>query len=155
MSRPGVLSLQVIARTTALVAILLGFMPFSGATALAVAGGDFPDGLTFGGMQRSYLVHVPPALEQPTGLVINLHGAGMTAAAQVDHEAGWLLECWRDVHQIAALHSPPNVSPCGKVAAGNRHRGARHLTAQKTPAGWLPVPSSARLPRTQYPSVAG
>ena len=82
MSRPGVLSLQVIARTTALVAILLGFVPFSGATALAVAGGDFPDGLTFGGIQRSYLVHVPPALEQPTGLVINLHGAGMTAAAQ-------------------------------------------------------------------------
>ena len=83
MSRPGVLSLQVIARTTAIVAVaLLGFLPFSGATASAVPRGDFPDGLTFGGLQRSYLVHVPPGLEQPTGLVINLHGAGMTAGAQ-------------------------------------------------------------------------
>ena len=82
MSRPGVLSLQVIARTTALVAVLLGFVSFSGATASAVPAGDFPDGLAFGGLQRSYLVHVPPGLEQPAGLVINLPGAGMTAAAQ-------------------------------------------------------------------------
>jgi len=74
--------LQVIARTTALVAVLLGFVSFSGATASAVPAGDFPDGLAFGGLQRSYLVHVPPGLEQPAGLVINLHGAGMTAAAQ-------------------------------------------------------------------------
>jgi polyhydroxybutyrate depolymerase len=82
MSRSGVLSLQVIARTTALVAVLLAFVSFSGATASAVPAGDFPDGLAFGGLQRSYLVHVPPGLEQPAGLVINLPGAGMTAAAQ-------------------------------------------------------------------------
>ena len=82
MSQPGVLNLRVIGRMTALVAVLLGFLVFSGVRASAVPGGDFPDGLTFGGLQRNYLVHVPPGLEQPTGLVINLHGAGMTGGAQ-------------------------------------------------------------------------
>jgi polyhydroxybutyrate depolymerase len=33
-------------------------------------------------MPRTYLVHVPPGGAQPAGLVINLHGAGMTGAAQ-------------------------------------------------------------------------
>ena len=37
--------------------------------------------LTFGGLQRSYVLHVPPA-SPPVGLVINLHGSGMTGAAQ-------------------------------------------------------------------------
>ncbi|HEX9833436.1 MAG TPA: PHB depolymerase family esterase [Mycobacterium sp.] len=82
MSRQGPLNLQVIGRTTALMVVLLGFFVFNGARSSAVPGGDFPDGLTFGGLQRSYLVHVPPGLEQPNGLVINLHGAGMTPAAQ-------------------------------------------------------------------------
>jgi polyhydroxybutyrate depolymerase len=74
--------LRVIGRTTALVTVFLGFLAFSGVRASAVPGGDFPDGLAFGGLRRSYLVHVPPGLEQPTGLVLNLHGAGMTGSAQ-------------------------------------------------------------------------
>lgn len=82
MSRPGMLSVNAIVRTTAVIAVLLGFVFSGGARAAAVPGGDFPAGLTFGGLQRSYLVHVPPGLEQPNGLVINLHGAGMTAGAQ-------------------------------------------------------------------------
>jgi polyhydroxybutyrate depolymerase len=82
MSQPGVLNLRVIGRMTALVTLLLGFLAFSGARASALPGGDFPDGLAFGGLQRSYLVHIPPGLEQPTGLGINLHGAGMTGSAQ-------------------------------------------------------------------------
>ncbi len=82
MSRPGVLQVRVIGRVSALLVVLLGFLAFSGARASAVPGGDFPDALTFGGLQRSYFVHVPPGLEQPTGLVINLHGAGMTGPAQ-------------------------------------------------------------------------
>ncbi len=36
--------------------------------------------LTFGGLQRAYLLHVPPGA--PTGLVINLHGAGMNGPQQ-------------------------------------------------------------------------
>jgi len=75
--------LRLIGRTTApLAAVLLALVMFSGAHASAVPAGDFPDGLNFGGLQRNYLVHVPPGIEQPTGLVINLHGAGMTAGAQ-------------------------------------------------------------------------
>jgi polyhydroxybutyrate depolymerase len=82
MSQPGVLNLRMIGRTTALVAVVLGFVAFGGARASAVPAGDFPDGLTFGGLQRNYLVHAPAGLEQPAGLVINLHGAGMTGGAQ-------------------------------------------------------------------------
>lgn len=82
MSQPGVLNLRVIGRTTALVAVVLGFLAFSGVRAAAVPVGDFPDGLTFGGLQRNYLVHAPAGLAQPNGLVINLHGAGMTGGAQ-------------------------------------------------------------------------
>lgn len=75
--------MRLIGRTTALLAtVLLALLMFSGAHASAVPAGDFPDGLNFGGLQRNYLVHVPPGIEQPTGLVINLHGAGMTAGAQ-------------------------------------------------------------------------
>ncbi|BBZ17834.1 esterase [Mycolicibacterium gadium] len=75
--------MRLIGRTTALLAaVLLALLMFSGAHAAAVPAGDFPAGLNFGGLQRNYLVHVPPGLEQPTGLVINLHGAGMTGGAQ-------------------------------------------------------------------------
>lgn len=41
---------------------------------------DPPGALTFGGLQRTYVLHVPPG--QPSGLVINLHGAGQTGAVQ-------------------------------------------------------------------------
>jgi len=62
-------------------------------TALLVAGGlagapasanpvDPPGTVTFGGLQRTYLLHVPPGLRQPAGLVINLHGAGMNGPQQ-------------------------------------------------------------------------
>ncbi|MDX1888837.1 PHB depolymerase family esterase [Mycolicibacterium sp. 050158] len=38
--------------------------------------------LSFGGLQRTYLVHAPAGNDQPAGLVINLHGAGATGQAQ-------------------------------------------------------------------------
>ncbi|WP_059021451.1 PHB depolymerase family esterase [Mycobacterium sp. M26] len=71
----------MIARTTALVAALF----VSAAVAVAPASaapGDPPGALTFGGLQRTYVLHVPPGLTQPAGLVINLHGAGQTGAVQ-------------------------------------------------------------------------
>ena len=75
--------MRLIGRTATLVAaVILGLLGFSGAHAAAVPAGDFPDRLNFGGLQRNYLVHVPPGLQQPTGLVINLHGAGMTGGSQ-------------------------------------------------------------------------
>ncbi len=43
---------------------------------------DPPGVLTIGGLPRTYVLHVPPGLQRPAGLVINLHGAGMTGADQ-------------------------------------------------------------------------
>ncbi len=69
------------------------FMRLSALAAALVIGGiaaapvsadpiDPPGMLTFGGLQRSYVVHAPggPA----NGLVINLHGAGMSGQQQAD-----------------------------------------------------------------------
>ncbi|MFG1929155.1 alpha/beta hydrolase family esterase [Mycobacterium sp. NPDC048908] len=42
--------------------------------------GDAPGELVIGGLPRTYQLHVPPG--QPTGLVINLHGAGQTGGEQ-------------------------------------------------------------------------
>lgn len=65
-------------RTAALLAALLLAGP---AVAPAAAAPEDPPGmLTIGGLQRSYLLHVPPG--PPSGVVINLHGAGMTGAQQ-------------------------------------------------------------------------
>ena len=54
-----------------------------GGSASAPASADAPDPpgtLTFGGLQRNYVLHVPPG--PPAGLVINLHGAGMSGQDQ-------------------------------------------------------------------------
>jgi polyhydroxybutyrate depolymerase len=71
-----------IALIPVVVAVLLCFATYSGARASALPSGDFPDGLTFGGLQRTYQVHVPAGLDHPAGLVINLHGAGATGSGQ-------------------------------------------------------------------------
>ncbi|MCT7661144.1 alpha/beta hydrolase family esterase [Mycobacterium deserti] len=66
---------------TAVAAVLLGLIQFGGgAQVAAFPGGDLPGELVVNGLPRTYLVHAPP--QQPTGLVINMHGAGMTGAAQ-------------------------------------------------------------------------
>jgi polyhydroxybutyrate depolymerase len=36
----------------------------------------------FGGLARTYTLHVPAGVEHPSGLVVNLHAAGATGAAQ-------------------------------------------------------------------------
>ena len=71
-----------IALIPVVVAVLLCFATYSGGRASALPSGDFPDGLTFGGLQRTYQVHVPAGLDHPAGLVINLHGAGATGSGQ-------------------------------------------------------------------------
>jgi polyhydroxybutyrate depolymerase len=67
---------------TAVVAALLSFLPFVGARASALPGGDVPGELISGGLPRTYGVHVPAGLDHPAGLVINLHGAGATGNGQ-------------------------------------------------------------------------
>lgn len=64
-------------RTAALVSAALILAGTAPAAADPV---DPPGMLTFGGLQRTYLVHAGTG--QPSGLVINLHGAGMTGAQQ-------------------------------------------------------------------------
>jgi polyhydroxybutyrate depolymerase len=66
----------VVVATVALILALLG-----GGPASALPGGDVPQQLSFGGEQRSFLVHVPPG--PANGLVLNLHGAGMNGASQM------------------------------------------------------------------------
>jgi len=43
---------------------------------------DMSGALVFGAQARTYQVHVPPGVDRPRGLVINMHGAGMTAGEQ-------------------------------------------------------------------------
>lgn len=66
----------------AVVASLLGLGLHHGAKASAVGAVDTGGVLPFGGLDRTYLLHVPADVERPTGLVINLHGAGETGAKQ-------------------------------------------------------------------------
>lgn len=73
--------MPVTVRITALLASLLVVGALAGAPASANPG-DPPGALTFGGLQRTYVLHVPPGLDHPAGLVINLHGAGQSGAEQ-------------------------------------------------------------------------
>src|SRR5262245_13848404 len=76
------LNVNAIGRMTAVVAVLLSFVAYGGARASAIPGGDIAGALTLGGLDRTYQVHVPAGLDHPSGLVINLHGAGMTGGGQ-------------------------------------------------------------------------
>jgi polyhydroxybutyrate depolymerase len=51
-----------------------------GARCASAAPDDPSATLDFGGLSRTYMVHVPPG--HPTGLVMNLHGGGSTGAQQ-------------------------------------------------------------------------
>ncbi|MCV7017624.1 alpha/beta hydrolase family esterase [Mycolicibacterium aichiense] len=67
-------------RRTALLAAL--FLLFAVPAEHASATGDPPGALTFGGVQRTYVLHVPDGLAHPNGLVINLHGGSQTGRKQ-------------------------------------------------------------------------
>jgi polyhydroxybutyrate depolymerase len=66
---------NVFARLSVVVTVVASFLLWPAATASAQA-------LTFGGLQRTYLVHAPAGNDHPSGLVINLHGAGADGGAQ-------------------------------------------------------------------------
>lgn len=74
--------MTVTLRMTASLAILLLLGACGGARASAFPGGDAAGALMVGGLNRTYLVHAPAGLDRPNGLVLNLHGAGMTGGAQ-------------------------------------------------------------------------
>jgi polyhydroxybutyrate depolymerase len=66
---------NVFARLSAVLAVVASLLVLPAATASA-------QDLTFGGIQRTYLVHAPAGNDHPSGLVINLHGAGANGGAQ-------------------------------------------------------------------------
>lgn len=67
---------------TALSCALLCCAAYGGARASASPGGNSRGELAFGGVQRTYQLHVPAGLDRPAGLVLNLHGAGLTGSEQ-------------------------------------------------------------------------
>lgn len=75
---------MVIKRLTAAAATFAAALVVSGSTASPAWADplDPPGMLTFGGLQRTYLVHTPAGTAQARGLVINLHGAGMNGSQQ-------------------------------------------------------------------------
>lgn len=69
-------------RSALVLAVLCMLVGFGAGRAAAFPGGDAAGALTVGGLNRTYQVHAPPGLNNPAGLVLNLHGAGMTGQAQ-------------------------------------------------------------------------
>lgn len=62
-----------------LAAVMAGVLSVPPASANPV---DPPGVLTFGGVPRTFVLHVPPGLTNPAGLVISLHGSGQNGAQQ-------------------------------------------------------------------------
>lgn len=69
-------------RATAVLTALVCLVVLGGQRAAAFPGGDAAGALMIGGMNRTYQVHAPAGIDRPAGLVLNLHGAGMTGQAQ-------------------------------------------------------------------------
>ncbi|BBY65756.1 extracellular catalytic domain type 1 short-chain-length polyhydroxyalkanoate depolymerase [Mycolicibacterium helvum] len=67
-------------RVIALVVALL--LLFTLPATQAPASPDPPGALMFGGLKRTYLLHVPAGLEHPKALVLNLHGGSQTGRKQ-------------------------------------------------------------------------
>jgi polyhydroxybutyrate depolymerase len=69
--------------TTALMtATICALLCFGGVRASASPVGNSRGELAFGGVQRTYQLHVPAGVDRPAGLVLNLHGAGTTGSGQ-------------------------------------------------------------------------
>src|SRR5215204_6089880 len=71
------MSARVLRAVTVFAVVVCGVI-VGGARASA-SGVDTSGALPYGGLNRTYVLHIPPGVDRPTGLVINLHGAGMTA----------------------------------------------------------------------------
>jgi polyhydroxybutyrate depolymerase len=78
----GDVTVNAVGRLSAVAAVLFGLIQVCAAPAVALPGGDLSGAMLAGGVSRAYLVHVPSGLERPAGLVLNLHGAGMTGPEQ-------------------------------------------------------------------------
>ena len=67
---------------TAVVAVLVSFVRIRRCARIGPARRRYRGRADARGLDRTYQVHVPTGLDHPAGLVINLHGAGMTGGDQ-------------------------------------------------------------------------
>jgi polyhydroxybutyrate depolymerase len=81
-----------------LICVLAGLVPGA-----ARAWADPPQAaqMDFGGLVRTYQLHVPAGLEHPSGLVVNLHAAGVTGR---DQEALTHYNSVADAHGFVAVY---------------------------------------------------
>lgn len=93
--------LSRVCRLISALAVLLSAAVNAGSPASASAGVDTSGVLPFGGLDRTYQLHVPAAADHPAGLVINLHGAGMTGRAQ---ESATNYDAAADRHGFAVVY---------------------------------------------------
>ncbi len=93
--------LSRVRRLMTVFALLLGCALDAGGTASASAGVDTSGVLPFDGLDRTYQLHVPAAAEHPAGLVLNLHGAGMTGREQ---ESATNYDAAADQHGFAVVY---------------------------------------------------
>jgi polyhydroxybutyrate depolymerase len=82
------------------VAVLLccGFL---GSARASASGVDTRGVLSFGGLDRTYQLHIPSGADPPTGLVINLHGAAMTG---LDQQVATNYNMVADEHGFAVVY---------------------------------------------------
>lgn len=79
----GARMLRVLTKAGSMLAALACLLGTAGAaTAWAVP--PRTAAIDFGGLARTYELHLPPGVDQPSGLVVNLHAAGMTGREQAD-----------------------------------------------------------------------
>lgn len=64
------------------IGIAAGMAP--GCAAVALASPSPPSQLYFGGLIRTYSLHLPAGVDRPSGLVVNLHAAGANGQLQAD-----------------------------------------------------------------------
>jgi polyhydroxybutyrate depolymerase len=76
------MTVKALMRLMAISAVVVSLVGYGPAPASALPGGDRPGELVFGGLPRTYQLHVPAGLDHPAGLVLNLHGAGQTGGEQ-------------------------------------------------------------------------
>ena len=80
------LAVSAIVRRATVAAVLSGVLTcaglLGGGPSSAAPPGNGRGELTFGGLQRTYLVHAPAGNDHPAGLVINLHGSGASGGEQ-------------------------------------------------------------------------
>lgn len=98
---------------------ILALLCVAGTAGAALAPGDYARTLTFGGVERTFLVHVPPTYAgAPAPLVVDLHG--FTSNAEQQRAVSGMVAV-SDAHGFLVVH-PNGLRNAwnGKLCCGNR-----------------------------------